>query len=535
MPGWTSHATKLAVALLLVHLALVLPDRLQDLQWAAFFAIPIELPIVLGLLFLPLGKATPVVRWIIAAALTLLVVLKLAAIASYIALSRPFDLLLDLYLLDAGWRLLSGSIGTAAAMVAVTAALLGTALVAFLLAWAAKALTSAATRRRPAFLAGAGVAAGIAFIGLASGVPPVAIISSEVAAGQVVRTIESAADLAAFREEAADDPITAIPGDTVLNRLRGRDFIIVFVESYGATALTDPQYGHFVLPVLQQFDRVLATKGYAARSAFLMSTTMGGESWRAHSSLQAGVRVDNERRYQALVFGNRGNIIRDAKRAGWDTAVVMPAITMAWPEGRFYGYDRIHAAADLGYRGKPFDWITMPDQYTLSAFERLERSRPGRAPLMAVIALISSHTPWTPLPHLVGWDEVGDGTIFNAAAEGGDSEAVVWRDPDRIRLQYRLSIEYTLSVLSSYVERFGDRNLVMMIVGDHPPLPLVAGENASRAVPVHLIAGDPEVLSGIAEWGWTPGMQPDATAPTWPMESMRSRLVAAFSAGPVPH
>ena len=51
----------------------------------------------------------------------------------------------------------------------------------------------------------------------------------------------------------------------------------------------------------------------------------------------------------------------------------------------------IYNADDLGYRGQPFNWVTMPDQFTLTAFERLEQSRPARAPLVAQIALVSSH------------------------------------------------------------------------------------------------------------------------------------------------
>ena len=45
------------------------------------------------------------------------------------------------------------------------------------------------------------------------------------------------------------------------------------------------------------------------------------------------------------------------------------------------GFDRILAAADLGYRGLPFNWVTMPDQFTLAAFDRLVRldaAREGR-------------------------------------------------------------------------------------------------------------------------------------------------------------
>ena len=48
----------------------------------------------------------------------------------------------------------------------------------------------------------------------------------------------------------------------------------------------------------------------------------------------------------------------------------MPAITLAWPEAGCFGYDRVLAADDLGYRGRPFSWVTMPDQFTLAALER---------------------------------------------------------------------------------------------------------------------------------------------------------------------
>ena len=55
----------------------------------------------------------------------------------------------------------------------------------------------------------------------------------------------------------------------------------------------------------------------------------------------------------------------------------------------------------------------MPDQYILSAFQRLELAKPNRTPVMAEIDLVSSHTPWAPLPHMVDWDKVGDGSVFD--------------------------------------------------------------------------------------------------------------------------
>ena len=85
----------------------------------------------------------------------------------------------------------------------------------------------------------------------------------------------------------------------------------------------------------------------------------------------------------------------------------MPAITLAWPEADYFGYDRVLAAADLGYRGQPFNWVTMPDQFTLAAFERRLLDPAPRAPVFAEIALISSHAPWTPIPPLLPWEAIG--------------------------------------------------------------------------------------------------------------------------------
>ena len=91
------------------------------------------------------------------------------------------------------------------------------------------------------------------------------------------------------------------------------------------------------------------------------------------------------------------------------------------------GFDRILTADDMGYEGEPFNWVTMPDQFTLSAFDRLVRDTATR-PIFAQIALISSHAPWVPVPDMLPWDAIGDGTEFDEVATSGDPPDVVWRD-----------------------------------------------------------------------------------------------------------
>ena len=54
----------------------------------------------------------------------------------------------------------------------------------------------------------------------------------------------------------------------------------------------------------------------------------------------------------------------------------MPATTRAWPEGAFYGFDRVYDSRRSA-TGPSFSWSPMPDQYTLAAFQRLEHADPG--------------------------------------------------------------------------------------------------------------------------------------------------------------
>jgi hypothetical protein len=220
------------------------------------------------------------------------------------------------------------------------------------------------------------------------------------------------------------------------------------------------------------------------------------------------------------------------QRAGWRTVADVPSNEKEWPEGkRFYKYDRIYGDGDVGYEGPSFSYASMPDQYTLAAFHRLELAQPHN-PLFAEIDLVSSHTPWAPLPHLIGWDQVGDGEVFNSMAADGDSPDEVWRSADGVREAYGQSIEYSLSTLISFVQTYGDKNLVLVVLGDHQPATVVTGEDPTHDVPITVIAHDPAVMQRIAGWGWDPGLRPSSDAAVWRMDAFRDRFLTAF--GPHP-
>ena len=107
-------------------------------------------------------------------------------------------------------------------------------------------------------------------------------------------------------------------------------------------------------------------------------------------------------------------------KAGWHTVSDSPTNGARPPGKYFFHYDQLLSRYNAGYHGPTFSYSPMPDQYTLSAFQRLELA-PGHKPVMAEIDLTSSHWPWAPLPTMVPWNKVGDGSIFDPMPAKGAS------------------------------------------------------------------------------------------------------------------
>jgi hypothetical protein len=361
------------------------------------------------------------------------------------------------------------------------------------------------------------------------GVPVASNSAAEYAYLHARQVPDGIRDQREFAQEVAIDAFRDVPGNQLLTALRGKDVLLTFVESYGRSAIEHPELAPEVGAVLDSGEERLRAAGYESRSGFLTSATVGGGSWLAHATVVSGVRIDNQQRYRNLVTTDRLTINRAFQRAGWRTVDVQPALIQAWPEGAFFGYTKIYGAGDLGYRGPRFSYATMPDQYILSAFHRSERAAPGHAPVMAQITLLSSHAPWTPIPDIIDWADVGDGSVYNSmAAEGAPPESIFQRASVRVRADYGNSIVYSLRNVLSYVETYGDDNLVLVFLGDHQPTSLVTGESAGRDVPITIVARDPAVFDRISGWGWHDGLKPGPDAPVWRMDEFRDRFLAAF-------
>jgi phosphatidylglycerophosphate synthase len=527
-------ATAISVlALVLVWLAVVAPDQPNRLTFGGFARLPLELFAVVALAVLLPTAPRRVLAVVAGAVLSVLLLVKVLDIGFFTAFDRPFKPVDDSGYLGIGIETLRDGVGRSWADLVVVIAAVASAAVLAVPVLALLRVTRVAAAHRDWALRSAAVL-GALWVALYVAGAPVASSSTAALAVQEVRLVHSGlADRGALARELTHDRFRNTPGDQLLTGLRGKDVLLVFVESYGKVAIQGSSFSPGVDAVLHRGSAQLQAAGFSARSAFLTSPTFGGLSWLAHSTMQSGIKVDGQRRYNQLVANNRLTLTAAFKRAGWRAVGALPANHRAWPEGfSYYHYDKIYDRRNLGYRGPGFGLPPMPDQYALAALQRRELAPPDRKPLFAEVDLISSHTPWTKIPKLVPWDQVGDGSIFNRIPPAASSRASLLGDSTRARKAYGQSIEYSLSTLFSFVQHYGNDNTVLVVLGDHQPSTSVSGQGASHDVPISVIAHDPKVLEQIGGWHWQDGVLPSPQAPVWPMAAFRDRFLGAFGSTP---
>lgn len=501
---------------------------------AALVSVPAEsIAVVLILLAMPGRRFGRVVAGLFGVFIVLATAVAALDLGFEATIDRGFSLPEDAQALVNAFGVVRDAVGTPNAILVVAlifAILLGAAVAlgrAALRAGRVTARTGRTGRIAVASVATAWILSALAGAQLLPGVP----VAAADAAATLAAT--SAQTAAAIREQAAFESALTIdrlrPRAGLLAALEGKDVVVAFLESYGRVAVEDSRVSDGVSRVLEQGGAQLAEDGYSAESAFLTSPTFGGVSWLAHSTLQSGVWVDSQQKYDALMSSERMTLTRAFHEAGWRTVSVVPSNREHWTQGEsFYGYDTLVDSRTMGYRGPAFSYALVPDQYTWQRFYDHELAS-THEPVMAEIDFVSSHTPWTPLPRLVPWSELGDGSVFDPQPDEGLTPVEVWSDPQRVQGLYGKSVEYTLGALFSFLHTYDQPDMVVVVVGDHQPARIVSGPDAGHDVPITIIAKDPAVFDGIASWGWEAGVHPSPGAPVWRMDDFRDRFLDAFS------
>jgi phosphatidylglycerophosphate synthase len=521
------------VALLVVWFTLVAPDRPTQVSTGAFARLPLELLLVVALAVVLPANGRRVLAVVVGTVLGALLIVRILDMGFWVLFDRPFKPVDDLSQWRSGIETLRDTIGRSQAnllvdfMVVLVVGVLAVSIGSLL------RVTRVAAGHR-AWALRAAVALGVVWVALRVVGAPVASTSTAALAVREVQAVHTGLQGEKLLARAiARDRFSATPGNRLLTGLRGKDVLLLFVESYGRVAVQDSSISPRVDAVLDRGSAQLRDAGFSSRSAFLTSPTFGGISWLAHSTLQTGVRIDTQRAYDQLIKTNRFTLSQAFERAGWRAVSDVPSDVRAWKPGTtFYHYDKFYDSRNVGYRGPRFGYPTMPDQYTLAALRRNELAKRDRRPVFAEVDFLSSHIPWTRIPALVPWDKLGDGTVYRHVPVETATKSQIFRSSDRARTAYGHSIEYTMNAIISYVRRYGDEKTVLIVLGDHQPATLVTGQGPSHDVPISIIAHDPKVIHQIAGWGWQDGLHPDPRAPVWPMSAFRDRFLGAFGSTP---
>jgi phosphatidylglycerophosphate synthase len=538
----TRRALRLAITVLsvvLVWSVLVAPDRSVQLTPAAFVRIPVEgLALVAVAVVLP-ARPRRIVAAVAGILFALLTILKILDIAFRAEIGQAFNPVLNWDDISPAIGVVRDAIGGTLTNIVLVAVWLGLILaVGAITASAIHITTVAARHRRAAVRALAaltavwGLCAGLS-LQLVQGAPVASTSTAGLAVAQVRDTGTALRDQRRFEQALrGSDPEASVPASDLLTGLRGKDVIIAFVESYGQVAVQGNSFSAGIDAVLRQSTASLARAGWSTQSAWINAPGFGGVSQLAHSTLQSGLWVNTHQRYAEIVASSRFTLSDAFDKAGWRTVSDSPSDDYYWPIGTsFYHFDKIYDRRNVGYHGPTFSYASMPDQYTLAAFQRLELT-PGHKPVMAEIDLVSSHTPWAPLPVMVPWNKVGNGSIFDPMPARGETPLSIVGSASKERQAFGKSMQYSLQVLTSWVTELNDPNLVLILLGDEQPGGPISGPGANHVVPISIIARDPSVFRQIASWRWQDGLLPGPSAPLEPMDAFRNQFLGAFSTVP---
>lgn len=484
--------------------------------------------VVGGMTLLPRRAWSRALAWALAAGLVASVLILLADLVFRVSLGRTLDLSLDLYLVRAVYDLAVGNTGILRTVLLFGGIAVAGGVAVYATGWL---LTPVGSPQRPVRRAGAGLVGGslaLGLIGLAA--PPVgtrvAAPVGSLLAIQASHFRATRAERATFAADLASEPAGLDDVPAPFARLGGRHVVVAFIESYGMAAFDDPQFASVVRPRMEEAAERLDRAGIGMVTGELVSPTMGGQSWYAHGTFISGLWLENQLRWDLLLASEHHTLVDDFRAAGYRTAILMPAITTAWPEAERLRFDAVYTAESIPYAGPPLYWVTMPDQYTWAFLGKMLND--ATDPLFVEAGMLSSHAPWTPVLPLVDWEALGDGRVFEPFRQNGYPPEETWWDVAVLRDGYARSLGYSLEAMAGFAERYLDDTTLLIVLGDHQAAPWVTGDDAPN-VPVHVLARDAELLAPFAHLGFRPGGVPDEAAAPHRMDEMREWLVRTFS------
>ncbi|MGH3284550.1 MAG: CDP-alcohol phosphatidyltransferase family protein, partial [Streptosporangiaceae bacterium] len=263
----TRRAARIAVAglaLVIVWFDLLAPDRSWQFGLVAFVRIPVEALVLVAVALVLPPWPRRIVATIAGILFSVLTFDKVLNIGMYGVVDRAFNPESDWSSIRPAVGVVRDAIGPTFTNVVLVAIWIGVALVVGVITAATIHVTSVAARHRRGTVRG--LAAVTAIWGLSaalslqftSGFPIASTSATALAVSQVQAYQAGLADPRVFTAATrSPDPEASIPASDLLTGLRGKDVLIVFVESYGQVAVQGSSFSPAIDTVLRQQNAML--------------------------------------------------------------------------------------------------------------------------------------------------------------------------------------------------------------------------------------------------------------------------------------
>ena len=338
--------------------------------------------------------------------------------------------------------------------------------------------------------------------------------------------------------------------DIASTRLKKKPRVHIYiVESYGRASLRPrirKQYREYMNSIAKR----MSSLGWSMATGLSEAPVMGGRSWLADATMLSGIQIryESEYRHLAPLFSEMASLPGFFRKQGYETILMRPK-DKARPGlelVNYFDYSRTVFADDLDYKGRPYGWVQVPDQFALGHIRDVVMPSLD-APEFVFAHLGSSHIPWKSLPPIMGdWrlleryprringtsnpQELDEKQVrFQLERFKRSDEVRVRRlRPTAANLDdYFKATSYSMEVVIRHVEAMEDPPDLVVMMGDHQP-PLYK-KSKDFTVPVHLFALDKKLLREFRKRGFAGGIQPSSWQKRIYHEGFFSLMVRALS------
>lgn len=520
-------AFKTMLGIGLLFALLMVPGHPDHFTLSHLQTLPLDVPAAVLLLILVGPHISLFARLVLIVLVLIVVLLRFGDLMSRIAFGRAFNPIAEWHLIQQGWSLTANTLGRHETIAIVISGVVMLLLLGLALFYSLSHLRESSKLFQKSITAMclvivlAGLAAS-SVSGSTGYAPPLRWVLADELIDRINYTRWAVVDQAEFSKDLETDEFATT--QPTFAALAGRDVVIVYVESYGRSFIDHQRFSDLAKSRMQNVMDTITDAGLHVRSSWVDSPIRGGRSWLAHSTVASGLKLSNQARFDRLISSDRPSLHRLFSQAGWTSSVVLPVVKTDWIEGAWYQVDRFFDLDALDYQGKDFGYVTVPDQYTFTAFEQKIRGT-AKQPLMAHIGLLDSHAPWGPLPKHQDWDDIEDGSVFDGTQRYGARHS--WANPEPVRKAYGVAVDQNLKLVGEYLARYADNGL-FIVLGDHQPASVIAGWAPDSYVPMHVFANDQSLLERLPDEFFSHSMTPNENASALPMESIRGLLGTVF-------